>query len=98
MIAEEDRMWGVGGSAQAAQGEEPAPSNTGHWLLLIAGVGLGRGYLKRPGLTAEKFVPHPFSGIPGARLIGGRDDVLGHDPWHQASDVIGVDGGVVPAI
>jgi len=36
--------------------------------LLIGGVGLARGYLNRPELTAEKFVPHPFSNKPGARL------------------------------
>ncbi|MCP4687683.1 MAG: amino acid adenylation domain-containing protein [Desulfobacterales bacterium] len=34
----------------------------------IAGAGLARGYLNRPGLTAEKFIPHPFSDEPGARL------------------------------
>ncbi len=34
----------------------------------IAGVGLARGYLNRPALTAERFVPHPFSAEPGARL------------------------------
>jgi amino acid adenylation domain-containing protein len=36
--------------------------------LHIAGVGLVRGYLNRPELTAEKFIPHPFSSEPGARL------------------------------
>jgi amino acid adenylation domain-containing protein len=36
--------------------------------LCIAGVGLARGYLERPGLTAEQFVPDPFSGQPGVRL------------------------------
>jgi amino acid adenylation domain-containing protein len=36
--------------------------------LCIGGVGLARGYLNRPDLTAEKFVPNPFSPEPGARL------------------------------
>jgi amino acid adenylation domain-containing protein len=36
--------------------------------LLIGGVGLARGYLDRPEMTAERFVPDVFSGRPGARL------------------------------
>ena len=36
--------------------------------LYIGGVGLARGYGARPELTAAKFVPHPFSIEPGARL------------------------------
>ncbi len=36
--------------------------------LYVGGVGLARGYLRQPALTAERFVPHPFSGQPGARL------------------------------
>jgi len=36
--------------------------------LHIGGVGLARGYLNRPGLTAQKFIPNPFSDRPGARL------------------------------
>jgi amino acid adenylation domain-containing protein len=36
--------------------------------LYIGGPGLARGYLRRPELTAEKFIPHPFSADPGARL------------------------------
>jgi len=36
--------------------------------LYIGGVGLARGYWRRPELTAEKFVPHSFSERAGARL------------------------------
>ena len=36
--------------------------------LYIGGASLARGYLNRPELTAEKFIPDPFSNIPGARL------------------------------
>jgi amino acid adenylation domain-containing protein len=36
--------------------------------LHIGGEGLARGYLNQPELTAEKFISHPFSPEPGARL------------------------------
>jgi aspartate racemase len=36
--------------------------------LCIGGDGLARGYLNRPDLTAEKFIAHPFSAEPGARI------------------------------
>src|SRR5258706_4948782 len=41
--------------------------------LLIGGEGLARGYYQRPELTAERFIPHPFSGVPGARLYRSGD-------------------------
>jgi amino acid adenylation domain-containing protein len=36
--------------------------------LYIGGAGLARGYLYSAELTAEKFIPNPFSNEPGARL------------------------------
>ena len=36
--------------------------------LYLGGQGLARGYFNQPGLTADRFIPHPFSELPGARL------------------------------
>jgi amino acid adenylation domain-containing protein len=47
--------------------QEPCPVGIAGELY-IGGAGVGRGYLNRPELTAEKFIPHPFEGQEGARL------------------------------
>jgi len=36
--------------------------------LYIGGIGLAKGYLNRPELTSEKFIPNPFTSLPGERL------------------------------
>jgi glutamate-1-semialdehyde-2,1-aminomutase len=36
--------------------------------MYLGGLLLARGYFNRPDLTAEKFIPHPFSTEPGARI------------------------------
>ncbi len=41
--------------------------------LYIGGEAPGRGYLNRPDLTAERFVPDPYSSKPGARLYRSGD-------------------------
>ena len=46
---------------------QPAPVGVGGELY-IGGAGLSRGYWRRAELTAEKFVPDPYSGVAGARL------------------------------
>jgi aspartate racemase len=46
---------------------EPVPVGI-YGELYIGGAGMARGYLNRAELTAEKFIPHPFSADGGARL------------------------------
>ncbi|KAB7487793.1 AMP-binding protein, partial [Klebsiella michiganensis] len=42
-------------------------------LCIGASAGLAQGYFDRPALTAERFLPDPFSGVPGARLYRSGD-------------------------
>ncbi len=49
-----------------AAGDPVAAGEVGE--LHVGGPGLARGYLDRPALTAQRFVPDPFSTVPGARL------------------------------
>ncbi|MGO8795977.1 MAG: amino acid adenylation domain-containing protein [Candidatus Sulfotelmatobacter sp.] len=53
--------------------EPVAPGMPGE--LLIGGTGLARGYLKRPELTAEKFIVDPTAKGPDARLYRTGDEV-----------------------
>ncbi|MGB7948960.1 MAG: amino acid adenylation domain-containing protein [Candidatus Binatia bacterium] len=43
--------------------------------LCVGGAGVGRGYLKRPELTAERFIPNPFDPGGGERLYRSGDRV-----------------------
>ncbi|MEU7164725.1 amino acid adenylation domain-containing protein [Streptomyces morookaense] len=49
------------------QGLAPVPPGV-PGELFIAGTGVGPGYLNDPRRTAERYVPDPFSGEPGARM------------------------------
>jgi amino acid adenylation domain-containing protein len=49
------------------QGFQPVPIGmTGE--IFIGGLGVARGYLRRPGLTAQRFLPCPFAGRRGERM------------------------------
>ncbi|HVF56635.1 MAG TPA: amino acid adenylation domain-containing protein, partial [Pyrinomonadaceae bacterium] len=72
-ISGEGERPGIGGAVANAQlyvldaHGQLAPTGVAGELH-IGGAGVARGYLRRPELTAERFVPDPFSPVPGARL------------------------------
>jgi amino acid adenylation domain-containing protein len=41
--------------------------------IYIGGAGVARGYIQKPALTAEKFLPDPYCGEPGARMYATGD-------------------------
>lgn len=65
--------------------QQVPPGSTGE--LYIGGIGLAHGYHKQSALTAERFVPHPYSAIPGERLYKTGD--LGRLRTDGALDFLG---------
>ncbi|MFI8458177.1 amino acid adenylation domain-containing protein [Kitasatospora sp. NPDC085464] len=59
------------------RGRRTPPGTEGE--LLIGGPGVGLGYLGRPALTAERFVPDPFGTTRGGRLYRTGDLVVRQD-------------------
>jgi iturin family lipopeptide synthetase A len=55
------RIYVLDGEGQPARAGDPGE-------ICIGGEGVARGYLNRPELTAARFLPDPFSPVPGGRL------------------------------
>ncbi|ABX04748.1 non-ribosomal peptide synthetase [Herpetosiphon sp.] len=61
---------------------QPVPTGV-YGELYIAGAGLAMGYLRRPDLTAERFMPHPWSNHAGQRLYKTGDLAR----WNQQGEL-----------
>ncbi|HEX6749444.1 MAG TPA: non-ribosomal peptide synthetase [Longimicrobium sp.] len=61
---------------------DAAMDPAGDGELYVGGDGLAHGYVGRPALTAERFIPDPFSAEPGARLYRTGDRVR----WTDGAD------------